>query len=80
MTDRYIENWASKEILRNENCIINIAFKVFFEYLNDCQLKIKFIGYFHLTEIIAKNYTEFKKFEEDVFKNEKYFNLLQIND
>jgi len=45
MTDRYIENLASKEILRNENCIINIAFKVFFEYLNDCQLKIKFNGY-----------------------------------
>ena len=55
-------------------------FKIFFEYLNDCQLKIKFIGYFHLTVIIAENQTEFKKFEEDVFKNEKYFNLLQITD
>ena len=78
--DRYTENLVSKEILRNENSQINRVSQEFFWIFKGLSIKIKFIGYFHLTEIIAKNYTEFKKFEEDVFKNEKYFNLLQIND
>ena len=53
--DRYTENLVSKEILRNENSLINIASKDIFSIFKGLSIKIKFIGYFHLTDIIAKN-------------------------
>jgi len=53
--DRYTENLVSKEILRNENSEINRVSQEFFWIFKGLSIKIKFIGYFHLTEIIAKN-------------------------
>ena len=53
--DRYTENLVSKEILRNENSQINRVSQEFFSIFKGLSIKIKFIGYFHLTEIIAKN-------------------------
>ena len=53
--DRYTENLVSKEILRNENSQINRVSQEFFWIFKGLSIKIKFIGYFHLTEIIAKN-------------------------
>ena len=53
--DRYTENLVSKEILTNENSLINIASKDIFSIFKWLSIKIKFIGYFHLTDIIAKN-------------------------
>ena len=53
--DRYTENLVSKEILRDENSEINRVSQEFFWIFKGLSIKIKFIGYFHLTEIIAKN-------------------------